>query len=140
MRRSTGLLLALMVMATLSGACDEDTTPINPTNPTNPVTVTETFTGTINPNGAQSHSFNTESAGTLTATLISISPDSSLRIGMSLGTWNGVSCNIIIANDLAQQGVSVTGTASALGSFCVRIYDIGQLTENINYEVRITHP
>jgi hypothetical protein len=36
--------------------------------------------------------------------------------------------------------VSITGSASALGSFCVRIYDIGALTGNITYEVRVTHP
>lgn len=140
MRRPIGLLaVALMAMALSASACDEDP-PTTPDPPTPPVINTETFTGTINPNGAQTQSFNTEASGTLTATLISIAPDSTTRIGLALGTWNGLSCKIEIANDNAQQGVSITGSASALGSFCVRIYDIGALTGNITYEVRVTHP
>jgi hypothetical protein len=141
MRRPIGLLPALLAAAVLTAAgCDEATTPTTPTTPTAPVIVTETFTGTINPNGAFTHSFPTEAAGTVSATLVTISPTSTIRVGLSLGTFNGVSCKIEIANDNAQQGVTVTGQASALGSFCVRIYDIGQLTENITYEVRVTHP
>jgi hypothetical protein len=140
MRRPIGLLAAALVAVAFSAwACDEET-PTTPEPPTTPVTVTETFTGTINPNGAQTQSFNTEAAGTVTATLVSIAPDSATRIGLALGTWNGVSCKIEIAADSAQQGVTITGTASALGSFCVRVYDVGALTSNITFEVRVTHP
>lgn len=139
MRRSIAFLPVALVAVTLTAAaCDDNNTPPTPTTPTNPTIVTETFTGTVNPNGAVTHSFNTESSGTLSATLVSVNPAS--RIGLSLGTWNGISCKIEIANDNAQMGVTVTGTASALGSFCARIYDVGALTGNVTYEVRVTHP
>ncbi len=141
MRRPIGFLPAALAAVALSAwACDDNNTPTLPTQPDNPPTVTETFTGTVNPNGAVTHSFSTERAGTLTATLVTVSPDSSTKIGLSLGTWNGISCKIEIANDNAQQGVTITGTASALGAFCARIYDVGALTGNINYEVRVVHP
>lgn len=141
MRRSIGFFpVALAAVVLGAWGCDDANTPITPTNPTNPTIVTETFTGTVNPNGAVTHSFSTEFAGTLTATLVAVTPDSATRIGLALGEWNGLACAIKIANDNAQQGISITGTASALGAFCVRIYDIGALTSNINYEVRVSHP
>jgi len=139
MRRPIAFLpVALVAVMLTAVACDEETAPTTPTTPTNPTIVTETFTGSVNPNGAVTHSFNTEASGTLSATLVAVSP--ATRIGMSLGTWNGISCKIEIANDNAQMGVTITGSASALGSFCVRIYDVGALTGNITYEVRVTHP
>jgi len=139
MRRPIGILaVALAAVALGAGACDDNNPPTLPTTPTPPPTVTETFTGTVNPNGAVTHSFSTEAAGTLTATLTTLNPNT--PVGIALGTWNGVSCKIEIAADNAQQGVTVTGTASALGAFCVRIYDVGALTGNASYEVRVTHP
>jgi hypothetical protein len=141
MRRPIGFLpAALAAIALSAGACDDNEIPTVPTSPEAPTTVTETFTGTVNPNGAVTHSFTTEAAGTLSATLVAVTPDSATKIGLSLGTWNGISCKIEIANDNAQQGVTITGTASALGAFCARVYDVGALTGNINYEVRVTHP
>jgi hypothetical protein len=141
MRRSIGFLAVVLTTVALSTwACGDDETPTDPTDPTNPPITTETFTGQINPNGAQTHSFATEASGIVTATLVSIAPDSATRVGLAIGTWNGLACKIEIAADNASQGITVTGSASALGSFCVRIYDVGQLTGNIQYEIRLTHP
>jgi hypothetical protein len=141
MRRPIGFLpVALAAVALSAWACDNNNTPTLPTAPDPRPPVTETFTGTVNPNGAVTHSFSTESAGTLTATLVSVTPDSGTKVGLSLGTWNGVACKVEIAADNAQQGVTVTGTASALGAFCARVYDVGALTGNISYELRVTHP
>ena len=141
MRRSIGFLAVVLTATALSTwACDDDRTPTTPTDPSAPAIVTETFVDTLNPNGGRSHSFSTEASGIVTATLISIAPDSTTRVGLAIGTWNGLACKIEIANDNAAQGITVTGSASALGSFCVRIYDIGQLTGNITYEIRLTHP
>jgi hypothetical protein len=139
MRRPIGFLaVALAAVAVSAGACDDNNSPTVPTNPTPPPTVTETFTGTVNPNGAVTHPFTTESAGTVTATLVSLNPN--VRIGVAIGTWNGIACKIEIAADGAQQGVTVTGTASAQGAFCARVYDVGSLTENASYELSVTHP
>ncbi|HUF47035.1 MAG TPA: hypothetical protein VMM93_04405 [Vicinamibacterales bacterium] len=141
MRRSIGFLAVLMTTVALStSACGDDDPPTSPTPSTDPPIVTETFTGAMNPNGAVTHPFSTEAAGVVTATLITVAPDSSTRVGLAIGTWNGLACKIELANDNAAQGVTVTGSASAFGSFCVRIYDIGQLTGNITYEIRLTHP
>ena len=49
-------------------------------------------------------------------------------VGLSLGTWTGSACQVVIANDNALQGAIVTGTVTSAASLCVRIYDIGKVT------------
>ena len=64
-----------------------------PDAPTAP-TVTETFTGTLTVNGATTHPFPIDAivGGTVTATLKTIAPDGDSVVGLSLGTWNGSTC------------------------------------------------
>lgn len=131
--------LALLVLATLGlAACDN--TPNDTVTPTTPTTtVTETFTGTINPNGAATHSFIVSAGGTVTATLTTITPEDSVA-GLSLGTWNGVICQVVLANDNAALGNVVTGTVSSLGTLCVRINDTGKLTGATDYTITVVYP
>ena len=140
MRRVTFLPLTLMAVLTLASiACDSgENTPTTPTTPG--PTVTETFAGTVTQNGAATFTFNTSVAGIVTATLKSIAPVTTAQIGLALGTWNGVSCTVVLANDRITAGQAVTGQVNAAGSLCVRIYDVGQLTETSTFEVVVVHP
>ena len=108
-----------------------------PTSPT-PVPQIEVFSGTLTRNGAATHTFTSQAGGTVTASLTSISPDA--VVGLSLGTWNGLACQVVIANDAAVLNTVVTGTVSAIGNLCVRVYDVGQFAEPTSYEVQILHP
>ena len=71
---------------------------------------------------------------------LSPNPDNGLAVGFALGTWNGVACQIVIADDSAAQGDTVAGGASRTGNLCVRIYDVGNLTEATAYEILVVHP
>ena len=82
------------------------TTPTTPTTPGNAITEPP-FTGTLKVNGAATYPFTATSAGTITATLASITPDASVAIGLSIGTWTGSACQIVIANDNATQHLSL---------------------------------
>lgn len=137
--RSIARTLLLMALAMSAGGCDDDTTP---TTPTPPAMVTETLTGTVTVNGAQTQSFTTEAAGSVTATLTMLAPNSSATIGLSLGIFTPTAntCQIVVANDAAVQGTRVTGSVSSAGSYCVRIYDVGQLTAAANYTITVEHP
>ena len=141
MRRSIPRYLILPALFALtSAACGDNLTTTTPTDTTS-TTVTETFSGTINPNGGVTHTFTIPRSGSLTATLSALNPDNTLTIGLSLGTWNGESCQTVIARDSTVVGNSIVGTASAAGSFCVRVYDAaGKLTEPTSYDVQVTHP
>lgn len=137
--RSFSTVAIILMLALGAGACGSNT-PTTPTTPT-PVTTTETFTGALNVNGAVTHPFFTTSLGTVTAKMTAIDPAESLTIGLSLGTWNGISCHVIIATDQAILATTVTGTVSTTsGSLCVRVYDTGGLVGPTNYEVQVVHP
>lgn len=133
--RSLTLVTLLLALA----ACGDDD-PMTPTEPTPPPTFTETFTGTVNRNGAVTHTFATQASGTVTATLTTLAPESALIVGLSLGTWNGTACQLVITKDDATQGSVLTGGVSTLGSLCVRIYDVGNIVDPIAYEITVVHP
>jgi hypothetical protein len=140
MRRSILRYLILPALFALtSTACGDNLTTTIPTDTTT-TTTTETFSGAINPNGGATHSFATTRSGTITVTLTALAPDNTVTVGLSLGTWNGESCQTVIARDSTAVGNSITGTGSASGSFCIRVYDVGKLTASTSYDVQVVHP
>ena len=130
-------MLTLVVCAAAAAACSNNTT----TAPTTPTvsTITDTYSGTLNQNGAASFTFTTSQSGNIQATLTALAPDSAVLVGLSLGTWNGTSCQIVLANDKATQFSSITGTVSSSGSLCVRIYDVGKIVDPTTYEIQVIH-
>jgi hypothetical protein len=130
--RSASLTFAVLAMF---GCGDDVDTPTLPT----PVPVTETFTGTVNVNGAVTHPFSATTSGSLTATLTNIDPEDA-SVGVSLGTWNGSACAIQIADDASVKGTVVYGTVSQAGQLCVRIQDNGRLGAAAGYEITVVHP
>ena len=148
MRRSIGRtvrqggLAALIALGSLTaGACNDDstTTPTTPTTPT-PVTTTETFTGSLTVNGAATHVFSSTVAGTVTAQITTVDPSSSQVFGLSMGTWNGAACQVVIANDAAVLNSIVTGQVTAATNLCARVYDVGKLADRLSYTVTVIHP
>ena len=141
MRRLIPGLLLLGVLAMSGAACSDDTIdpPTNPT-PTPPgATVTEPpFTGTLRPNGAATYPFTATAGGTITATLTTLAGTE--NIGLSIGTWTGSACQVVIANDNAAQAAAISGTVTAAASLCVRVYDPGRLTTAADFNVTIVHP
>lgn len=138
MRRPIVRKILLCSVLAFAVACDDSNTPVTPTQPA--PTTTETFSGNLNQNGAVTNPFTTAASGTLTATLKSVGPSDTTAIGLSIGTWNGTACQIVVANDNATQGAVVTGTVSSAGSFCVRVYDIGQIEQTVSFTVEVVHP
>lgn len=139
MSRST-TFLAFLLLAPLVAGCGDDDVTDTPTAPT-PIAVTESFMGTLAPNGGRTHEFTVQQAGTVTAKLAALSPDDTVVIGLSLGTWNGATCTVnTINNDKAALNASVVGTAQQTGLFCARIYDAaGTLTASTDYTIEVTH-
>ena len=108
--------------------------------PPPPTPITDTFSGTLTRNGAATYPFAVPLAGTVTAKLTSVTPDNTVFVGFALGTWNGVSCQLVLTNDKALEGATVIGAASGPGNLCVRVYDVGALVASASYQVDVTHP
>jgi len=143
MRRLFWRALLLTAITAVTSACNNNNS--NPTTPTTvPTVLTETFSGTLLKNAAYTHPFSVTDSGDVSVFLVqSVDPaqpdNNAIPIGVSLGTWNGVSCSVVIASDNISPGASLTGRATAAGNLCVRVYDIGFVPGAANYELLIDH-
>jgi hypothetical protein len=152
MRRLFWRTLLVVGVAGAASACDDNNNFSTPTGPTTPPTVqSETFSGTLLKNAAYTHPFTVTDAGDVSVFLLqSVDPahpdNNAIPIGVSLGTWNGISCAVVIASDSIMpvnidnpsQG-RLTGRATAAGNLCVRVYDVGFVPGSANYELLIDH-
>src|SRR5258708_38329165 len=85
-------LAALTALA--STACSDNTlSQLAASSTTTPQTFTDTFTGTLSQNGAFTHIFTIQTLGSVTVTIINLSPTTSQIVGLSLGVWNGTGCS-----------------------------------------------
>ena len=136
MSRLISLSALIFACAVAAGCGDDDAAPTTPVE--TPIQISETFQGTINLNGAATHTFVADRAGQATATLTSLSPDSTAIVSFIFGTWNGQYCQVILVKDDATQAQNLVGNASQ-GAFCVRIADIGRLTAPTDYTITVAH-
>ena len=134
---AAGVLVSCLALAA-AGCSNNSTTSTTTTTPT---ATTETFSGQLTTNGAVTHTFQATVAGQITATLTTLTSDTPLTVGLSLGTWNGSVCQIILANDQAVQGTIVTGTVSSASNLCARIADAsGTVPAPTPYVISVAHP
>jgi hypothetical protein len=140
MRRMNGGVAFVLALALAGAGCDPKTTntPTTPTTPTDPTT--ESFSGTVGINAAVTFSFAVLREGYVTATIKTLAPETEAKIGLALGTWNGQTCQLVLTNDTATQSRTVTGYANGVSALCVRIYDVGSLTQVNNFEITVVHP
>ena len=134
------ILRALVLSVALVAAGCEGEIANLPTTP-DPVTVTETFTGTLTVNGAQTHNVFTGATGLVTATNTSLGETAPEKVGLSMGTLAGATCTVVMHNDNAVVTSYLSGTVATLaGSLCVRVFDVGKLTGPVDYTITVSHP
>ena len=136
-RRAIRPLCASALLAALGAAACNNNNPVLPIGPS-PIQQTETFAGILTINGGVTFQF-TSNRGAVTATLATVSPDSTIVLGLSLGTWNGITCAATLPNDQAVQGSTIYGTVNTTGALCVRVYDVGKLPDSLDFEIRVIH-
>jgi hypothetical protein len=134
-------LLALLPLALVATGCSENNPfePENPNAPT-PTQVTDTFSGTVNRNGAITFPF-VANTGSIAANLETVTP-SDATIGMALGEWNATTelCQLRLTNDAATQGDTLLGAAQVTQNYCLRVYDAtGQLSGPVAFTINVQH-
>jgi hypothetical protein len=141
MRRS---LLALLVIAAFSAAaCDNSGTTA--TSPTVPLK-SETFTGTIAVVGGSSTgiNFTASAAGEVDVTISSLGPPATIAMGLALGVPSTVdtSCAITTGSGTQVQASAtpLVSSVPSAGPYCLRLFDVGQMTGPINYTITVAHP
>lgn len=139
--------LALLVAAALAASCGGSDTA--PTTIAEPATSTETFTGTVQPpvNGqgqADSHNFTVAAAGTLTVTLTAAGPPATIKMGIAVGNPNTAgTCVVASSTAVTEVSASTTpalqGTLTSPGTYCVVVFDTGNVLQAVTYSVTVVH-
>jgi hypothetical protein len=140
LRRAAAAASFLLVASLVLSSCGGASTPTSTPTPT-PEVKTETFTGTLAQGGSAFSLFTVAAQGVITATLTSLSPQSTITTGFGIGTPSGTTCSLISGaySEAAKVGFALSGTIAA-GSYCVLIYDIGNQSGPNDYLITISHP
>ena len=140
MRRLVGSAILVAAMGVAAAGCDPETVNDGSPVPSPTVPVTESFAGSVTVNGAQTFAFQALGSGFVQATIKTFGPETAMKVGLAIGTYNGVTCSQILTNDNAAQGITVTGAVASAAALCVRIYDVGQLTQANTFEITVIQP
>ena len=141
MTRSKALGLAL---ALICAACGDSSSPTAPT--TDPSRVTVIFSGTLAPGDTQFYSFTVGLAGTTDVLLASLRPRGQTRpalsttVGLGIGTPAGTGCRTSTSLNTQPGLSSQISTSTTATIYCASVYDVGNLTEPVDFTVRIVHP
>ena len=108
-------------------------------NSTSPSTgTTDTFSGTLVQGAQNSFPFTVTTAGTVTVTVTSLNPAST--VGVGIGTLSGTTCVATSQNAAAQQAGAVSMAVTTAGTYCAIVYDSGSVTQNVVYAISVAHP
>ena len=147
-------LVLLLVFAGASG-CDNTETPTTPTpTPPTPVQTTVTFTGTLRSNAARTFTFAASAGGTVSAAMKTVDfvtappqpdPDTPVTIpviGFALGRYNADAntCTATVTFEQAAANSFISAVASGAGTFCLRVYDVGRVSDPLTFSVEVIHP
>jgi hypothetical protein len=137
--RRLGVALAI-VGAVIGGGCNLFKNSDSPSSPT-PDTSTEKFSGTI-VQGANRPTFTVTvtQTGPVLVTLTTMAP--SVAMGVGIGTAGGTTgCALTSSNTSALAGSTpqLTVTEPA-GTYCISLYDVGNLTGTATFTVTVSHP
>jgi hypothetical protein len=130
------ILWAVLGAALFTAGCAD---PVAPTTPTPAVpTVTDIFSDTLLVLGANTHQFTVAAVGGVKVSLASLQPGA--LVGLGVGTPSTGSCSVIDhIQAVAGAAVQLSGTATVPGSYCVVIYDLGNLVEPTAYTINVLH-
>ena len=133
-------VIALAASA-FAAACGGSSNPSTVTAPTGTVT-TDTFNGTVQPGGSSINPFTVTVGGTVSVTLVSAGPPSTITMGLGIGNPSSTgTCSFLSGGTTVTQAGStaqLSGTLAA-GSYCVAVVDVGNAAGAITYTVTVAH-
>lgn len=120
------LLFPILVVGALTGACGSDRT-------------TESFSGTLTQGNSASHTIAVVEDGEIDATLSSTDPAATVGLKVGQPAADGT-CTALVSNEAAVAGTVVSADATEAGSYCVSVYDVGNLSGSTSYGLSVIHP
>ena len=133
-----------------NGGCSDADSPTSPTDTSTTTataadpTISEQFTGTLRVNSSAFYSFDVTTYGTVNVTLHNVGgvtgvPET-VWVGLGIGVPDGTDCSTTTSvNTQAGAGPHVSSVLEA-GTYCARIYDVGNLAAPTPFSALIVHP
>lgn len=135
MKRILAVMLSMMLIAV---ACSDPIPPAAPTSVS--PTIQEPFSGTLTVFGTNVHSFTVQQVGGLKVIISSIDPSAAVGIGIGTPSVTTGICTVLSSlTTVAGPGAQLSGTTTVAGSFCVQVYDVGNLVESVAYTITVIH-
>jgi hypothetical protein len=102
---------------------------------------TVTFASSITPAGTATRTFEASTAGTVSITLTDLS-SGPVEAGLGLGIWptDGSGCKFAQIVRVVPGDTPHITTQVDAGDYCVSLWDVGNITQNATFSVRIQHP
>jgi hypothetical protein len=149
MKRPITAVLAVLIA--FDAACSHSSTTSPSTTTTTATTTTtttptmsESFVGTLMVGQYLYYSFNIGTSGTMNVTLNSVGGTgvpSTVHLGLGIGTPTAYDCtytSTVVAASSDPAPPQLTGTFGP-GRFCVRVWDVGNLSAPANFNITIAH-
>jgi len=130
-RRLTGQTRTALAAALLATACGSTTTSSAPTT-------TQTFSGTLTSGGASLQLVTVAKDGEIDLTLTSLVPQTTITVGLGLGVPQNGTCGLL--DDIENAKIaSVLSDEVTAGTYCILIYDVGNIQGSDTYTLTVAH-
>jgi len=136
---------SLVALTVLAAGCNATTAPdLEESRITPPFFTTQTFAGVLTPSGSLFYSIVVTQQGPVSLMLAAVQAPGGAAlttpVGIGVGVPQGTGCprstSLTTPPGLAAQ---LTLTLNP-GTYCVAVYDVGTLSSNVNFAMRITYP
>jgi hypothetical protein len=133
---------ALLVMLLLSGAGCATRYFETPTSSTTPAATPDpaTFESQIVRGGSATRAFTLTTAGTIGVTLTSVRPSIVVGLGIGIPRTDGNGCNLSRSVETSAGDSPQVSASADPGSYCVKVFDVGQIDQSASFSVLVTHP
>jgi hypothetical protein len=135
MKPTIRILLLAGACGAVFGCSDTTETPTTTTVPSTEFTVSSSFTKS----GSASRTFVNTAAGDVNLTLTSASPAVALGIGVGIPRSNGAGCEVssyVVTSSSPSPQLIASAEA---GTFCVKVFDVGNVVETVTFSLFVKH-
>ncbi|MEZ5420356.1 MAG: hypothetical protein R2708_23865 [Vicinamibacterales bacterium] len=141
MTRPLRLLLCAVAAATAAG-CSHATTPTSATTTTTTTSggaTTFAVASNFTVRGSASRSFESTVAGDIAVTLTDVNPDVPLGLGVGIPRPDGTGCSLTRAATVRLGTTPQITIAADPGNWCVRVWDLGFVSERVAFALEVSH-
>ena len=131
-------LAAVAILFLLNSSCSDDGTPTEVAE-----IIVEVFSGSFGQQEASVHNFKIEAAGDVQVNVLNVEPlPPRVAIGVGIGLIaDDGGCSVSISSQAAEGGVVLGTLPDPADTYCVVLFDIGNVAEGevVTYEIEVLH-